>query len=141
MDRWDWDEEFDDMKVGSVFVSEAQEVEEEVTARLRAAAAWLSQVVVDGSPVRVEAEVTFCPWSEAATAWRAQATAERPGHPEPARIDPVEVERALAGVGLHLESCGDEWTLRAEASSAGLSHEEARSLVEAVARRVAEQDW
>ena len=67
--------------------------------------------------------------------------AERPGRSEPARIDPVEVERALAGVGLHLESYGDGWTLRAEASSAGLSHEEARPLVEAVARRVAEQDW
>lgn len=112
-----------------------------MTARLRAAAAWLSQVVADGSPVRVEAEVTFCPCSEAATAQRVKATAEHPDHPEPARIDPVEVERALAGVGLHLESYGDGWTLRAEASSAGLSDAEARPLVEAVGRRVAELGW
>ena len=130
------------MEVGSAFVTEAEAVEEEVAARLRAAAAWLSQVVADGSPVRVEAEVTFCPWSEAATARRAKAMAdEHPGHPEPACIDPGEVGRALAGVGLHLETCGDGWTLRAEASSAGLSGEEARPLVEAVAQRVAEQDW
>lgn len=78
MDRWDWDEEFDDMEVGSAFVSEAQEVEDEMAARLRAAAAWLSQVVAGGSPVRVEAEISFCPWSQAATARRAEAAAERP---------------------------------------------------------------
>ena len=141
MDRWDWDEELDDMKVGSAFASEAEEVEDEMAARLRAAAAWLSQVVASGSPVRIEAEISFCSWSQATTARRAEATAEHPGHPGPARIDPVEVERALAGVGLHLESYGDGWTLRAEASSAGLSDEEARPLVEAVARRVAELGW